>query len=116
MALPLFYWRLFSGGGLAALKRGKATTEAMEAHHPTGPHAYLFTVGVMGKARGNGLGRRLIEPVLEACDRTGTMAYLENSNPANEGVYNSLGFEHVAMIEPMSGSEPLQAMKRMPSP
>lgn len=101
--------------GIAGMKRGLATGKAMEAEHPTVPHVYLFTVGVKGSARGRGLGRQMIEPVLRACDHTGTMAYLENSNPANERVYNSLGFEHVAMIEPMTGSAPLQAMKRMPN-
>lgn len=100
--------------GLAGLKRGMAAGKAMEEQHPLEPHAYLFTVGVKGIARGRGLGRKLIEPVLEACDRTLTMAYLENSNPANERVYNSLGFEHVARIVPMKDSEPLQTMERLP--
>lgn len=109
-----FLWSLFSGGGFAALKRGAATTKAMEHHHPKEPHAYLFTVGVMGEARGRGLGRKLVGPVLEACDHTGTMAYLENSNPANTRVYNSLGFEHISMIEPVPGCPPLEAMKRIP--
>ncbi|QJB68647.1 GNAT family N-acetyltransferase [Parasphingorhabdus halotolerans] len=109
-----FYWSIFSRGGLAALKRGKATTEAMEAHHPKEPHAYLFTVGVVGEARGRGLGRQLIEPVLQACDQTGTMAYLENSNPANTRVYNSLGFERVTIFHPMPGCPPLEAMTRKP--
>lgn len=101
--------------GISGMKRGLATGKAMETHHPKEPHVYLFTVGVKGSARGRGLGRQMIEPVLEACDRTNTMAYLENSNPANERVYNSLGFERIGLIEPMAGSESLQAMKRMPS-
>jgi len=101
--------------GIAGMKRGLATGNAMEAQHPKEPHIYLFTVGVKGSARGRGLGRQMIEPVLAACDKTGTMAYLENSNPANEGVYNSLGFDHLAMIRPMHDAEPLQAMKRLPN-
>ena len=100
--------------GISGMKRGLATGKAMDAQHPKKPHVYLFTVGVRESARGRGLGRKMIEPVLEACDRTNTVAYLENSNPANERVYNSLGFVHVAMIEPMPGSEPLQAMERLP--
>jgi len=101
--------------GIAGLKRGRATGNAMAKHHLKEPHAYLFTVGVIGHARGRGLGRKMIEPVLEACDRTGTLAYLENSNPANERVYNSLGFEHITMIEPVPRCPPLQAMKRPPA-
>ncbi|MGJ8668390.1 MAG: GNAT family N-acetyltransferase [Oceanococcus sp.] len=98
--------------GISGARRGLMTGNAMEAHHPQEPHAYLFTVGVMGKARGRGLGRRLIQPVLDACDRSGTMAYLENSNPANTRFYQSLGFERVAMIEPIPGCPPLEAMQR----
>ncbi len=109
-----FLWSIFSRGGFAGLKRGKETTDAMDRHHPKESHAYLFTVGVVEEGRGRGLGRKLIEPVLDACDRTGTMAYLENSNPANTRVYNSLGFEQVTIFHPMAGSPPLEAMKRLP--
>lgn len=98
--------------GWTGMKNGFATGDAMEKHHPKEPHVYLFTVGVIGAGRGRGLGRRLIESMLDACDRTGTMAYLENSNPANTRVYNSLGFESIGMIEPVVGCPPLEAMKR----
>lgn len=111
-ALPALYGGLFFNGGLGALKRGKAAGEAMEVHHPTAPHAYLFTVGVKGTGRGRGLGRRLLAPVLEAADRTGTMIYLENSNPANRGFYNSLGFRRIELFDAMPGSPPLEAMQR----
>ena len=75
---------------------------------------YLFTVGVASAGRGRGLGRRLIGPVLDACDRTGTMAYLENSNPANRRFYASLGFERVDLFHPMADSPPLEPMQRLP--
>ena len=108
------YWGLFASGGWGALMRGKAAGEAMDKHHPKEPHAYLFTVGVASAGRGRGLGRRLIRPVLDACDRTGTMAYLENSNPANRRFYNSLGFERVELFHASDDSPPLEAMKRLP--
>lgn len=100
--------------GLAGVRRGLATASTMEAHHPREPHAYLFTVGVASSGRGRGLGRRLLAPVLAACDRTGTMAYLENSNPANTRFYNSIGFESISLFRPKPDAEPLEAMKRMP--
>ncbi|WP_417622096.1 GNAT family N-acetyltransferase [Parasphingorhabdus sp.] len=108
------YWGLFASGGWGALMRGKAAGEAMAKHHPAEPHAYLFTVGVAGTGRGRGLGRRLIEPVLAACDRKGVMAYLENSNPANRRFYSSLGFERVRLFHARPDSPPLEAMKRAP--
>ena len=108
------YWDLLASGGLGALMRGKAAGEAMAKHHPAEPHAYLFTVGVASAGRGRGLGRRLLKPVLAACDRSGTMAYLENSNPANRRFYNSLGFERVELFHATPESPPLEAMQRAP--
>jgi ribosomal protein S18 acetylase RimI-like enzyme len=108
------YAGLFASGGWGALMRGKAAGDAMARHHPTEPHAYLFTVGVASAGRGRGLGRRLIEPVLDACDRSGTMAYLENSNPANQRFYASLGFERVELFHAAPESPPLEAMQRLP--
>ena len=104
---------LASGPG--AIGRGLKTGQAMEARHPGFPHAYLFSIGVRQRARGTGLGRRLIAPVLDACDRTRTRAYLENSNPANAGFYASCGFEVLgAPIHPTPDSPPLQPMIREP--
>ncbi len=108
------YWGLLASGGLGALKRGKAAGDAMAKHHPRQPHAYLFTIGVASTGRGRGLGRRLVQPVLDACDRTGTMAYLENSNPANRRFYASLGFERVELFHATPDSPPLEPMQRLP--
>ncbi|WP_086619760.1 GNAT family N-acetyltransferase [Erythrobacter tepidarius] len=104
---------LASGPG--AIVRAMKTGQAMEARHPAFPHAYLFSIGVRPRARHTGLGRRLIAPVLDACDRTGTPAYLENSNRANAGFYASCGFEMLGEpIHPMPDSPPLQPMIREP--
>ena len=101
--------------GPGAVKRGIRTGEAMEARHPAFEHAYLFSIGLRPAARGKGLGRRLIQPVLGACDRSGVPAYLENSNPANTGFYNACGFVQMGdpiLVEP--GAPPLVPMLREP--
>ncbi|WP_435417792.1 GNAT family N-acetyltransferase [Parerythrobacter aurantius] len=101
--------------GPGAVKRGIRTGEAMEARHPAFEHAYLFSIGVRPSAQGKGLGRRLIQPVLDACDRKGLPAYLENSNPANTGFYQSCGFAQLGdpiIVEP--GAPPLVPMVREP--
>ena len=101
--------------GPAAIRRGVKTGQAMEERHPEFPHAYLFSIGVRPHARGTGLGRRLIAPVLEACDRQGVRAYLENSNPANAGFYASCGFKPLGEpIHPTPNSPPLSPMVREP--
>ena len=97
------------------VRRIDHTVAAMEAAHPKFPHAYLFTIGVRHRSRGTGLGRRLIAPVLAACDRTGMPAYLENSNPANTAFYHSCGFEQAGdPIHPEPDSPPLVPMLRQP--
>ncbi|MBX7495876.1 GNAT family N-acetyltransferase [Qipengyuania sp. 6B39] len=101
--------------GPGAVKRGILTGEAMDKRHPTFAHAYLFSIGLRQSAQGQGFGRRLIQPVLDACDRTGTIAYLENSNPANTGFYASCGFEPMGEpIVPETGAPPLVPMARQP--
>ncbi|MEZ5679753.1 MAG: GNAT family N-acetyltransferase [Erythrobacter sp.] len=101
--------------GPGAVKRGIKTGEEMERVHPQFPHAYLFSIGVRPSAQGKGLGRKLIAPVLAACDRIGMPAYLENSNPANHGFYSSCGFEICAEpLHPEPGSPPLVPMLRQP--
>lgn len=98
-----------------AIRRIDRTVAAMNAAHPTFPHAYLFTIGVRPASQGKGLGRKLIRPVLDACDRIGMPAYLENSNPANTGFYNSCGFEQSAdALHPEPDSPPLVPMLRQP--
>lgn len=97
-----------------ARQRIDRTVGAMSSAHPTFPHAYLFTIGVRPRAQGKGLGRKLIAPVLGACDRLGLPAYLENSNPANRGFYASSGFERIEMIDAGPDAPPLEAMLRQP--
>ena len=101
-------------GAKGAVKRAITAGEVMDANHPHEPHMYLFTIGTRKAARGKGLGKALIRPVLEACDREGLPAYLENSNPDNTGFYMSHGFEHMKLFEVGEGSPPLEAMWRKP--
>lgn len=103
-----------SKGTKGAAMRGRTAAETMAREHPKAPHLYLFTIGTRKAARGKGLGKTLISPVLEAADRKGLPCYLENSNPANTGFYRSRGFEQIKMFEPGPGGPPLEAMWREP--
>ena len=101
-------------GTKGAAKRGMTAAETMAREHPSAPHLYLFTIGTRKAARGKGLGKRLMAPVLAAADRDGLPCYLENSNPANTGFYRSHGFERVKLFAPGPGGPPLEAMWREP--
>jgi ribosomal protein S18 acetylase RimI-like enzyme len=101
-------------GTRGAARRGLAAAETMAREHPTAPHLYLFTIGTRKAARGKGLGKALMAPVLAAADRDGLPCYLENSNPANTGFYRSRGFERMKLFEPGPGGPVLEAMWREP--
>ena len=53
--------------------------EQMARHHPSEPHWYLPLIGVDPAHRGKGLGGALLSHALTACDREGSLAYLESS-------------------------------------
>jgi GNAT superfamily N-acetyltransferase len=67
----------------------------MDDGHPHEPHYYLAALGVDPAHQGRGHGVRVITPVLDRCDATGTLAWLESANPKNHSFYRRLGFELV---------------------
>ncbi len=74
-------------------------------HQDVSPeHWYLMVVGVSPDARGQGLGRALLEPIMNRADASGLPCYLETAQPDNVAFYEHLGFEKVVeMVEPKSG-------------
>ena len=66
--------------------------------------------------RGRGLGRALLQPVLDRADADGVPCYLETAQPTNVTFYERLGFRVlVHVVEPSSGL-PLWTFRRDPSP
>jgi len=114
-AYPALGAKVFRHGGMKAIKRVLAFDKAAEPHHPEEPHAYLFLVGVRPSRQGRGLGKRLLQPVLNACDEAGLPAYLENSNPKNRGFYQGLGFQRTELFSTLPGGPPLEGMWRAAS-
>jgi ribosomal protein S18 acetylase RimI-like enzyme len=90
-----------------------ATFEQMGAYHPSEPHWYLPLIGVDPALQGGGLGSRLLAHALAQCDRDGTLAYLESSNPANIPVYERHGFEVLGTVQ-QPGSPRITPMLRKP--
>lgn len=81
-----------------------------EAHEAlwTDPRGYYFCnmVGVSSQARGMGVGKRLMENVMERADREGIPCYLESSKGyPNVTIYEKMGFRLVKEIECVDDGE-----------
>lgn len=66
---------------------------------------YLSILGIDPECQGSGLGRALMEPVLEKADACHAPMYIESFTPKNFGFYKGLGFvEAKAVEEPLTES------------
>jgi ribosomal protein S18 acetylase RimI-like enzyme len=61
----------------------------------TGPHWYLWALGVEPECQGRGIGGRLLQPALAQADADGVLCYLETESERNVGFYQRRGFEVV---------------------
>jgi GNAT superfamily N-acetyltransferase len=90
-----------------------ALFDQMGRYHPEEPHWHLPLIGVDPTRQRQGYGSVLLEHVLRFCDKEGTPAYLESSNPANVPLYQRHGFEVLGTIQ-VGTSPPITPMLRHP--
>ncbi len=68
------------------------------------PHWYVMVVGVAPAFQGQGLGRALLQPMLDRAAADGVPCYLETTQPRNVTFYERLGFRVLTeVVEPESG-------------
>lgn len=67
----------------------------IERKHPKTPHHYLAFLGVDPDAQGQGLGSKVLAPVLSR----GGDFYLETTNPTNHAFYRRQGFGPIDHVE-----------------
>ena len=94
--------------------RGLRLQAVVERSHLQEPHWYLEALGAVPEARGTGVGRRVVQPVLDVCDDARLPAYLESSNPRNLSFYERLGFVRGEPLPVPPGCPPLMPMTRRP--
>lgn len=80
---------------------------------PVEPHWHLAAVAVAPAAQSQGLGRKVMTPLLDQCDRQGVPAYLEATTRRSRALYERLGFEVVSTQGPVGGPQ-LALMWREP--
>lgn len=100
--------------GVGALRSRLEALSAMERHHPAEPHWYLEVIGTEPHRRGQGIGGRLLAPMIDRLDEQGLAAYLESSKEANLAFYHRLGFEADEPLTLAPGCPPVWPMWRDP--
>jgi ribosomal protein S18 acetylase RimI-like enzyme len=77
------------------------------------PHWYLAVLGVEPVYQNQGVGGRLLEPILKQADGENLPCYLETDGEKNVSFYQKRGFQVVKAFE-LSGNLRLWAMRREP--
>lgn len=101
--------------GHAAADRFFSVMGALEpCHHRDvdSSHWYVMVVGLAPEARGKGLGRALLEPVMRRADAEGRPCYLETSNPTNVAFYERLGFRVITEMQDQTSGLRLWTFRR----
>jgi GNAT superfamily N-acetyltransferase len=98
-----------------AAPRVSAGFETLGGQHPSDPHWYLAFIGIDPGEQRRGLGRQLLEPVLEQADRASQLCYLETPFPETRAFYRKLRFDETAELRPVAGAPPIWTMIRPPA-
>ena len=94
---PSFFDQLIDGMvGIVKLRsaivRAATLQQLLAKNRLQQPHWYLAILGTVPQWQGKSLGGRLLEPLLNECDKYAIPAYLESSNIANVPFYQRHGF------------------------
>ena len=93
--------------------RMEAVVATIDSHHPHDPAAYLQFVGVEASRQGQGIGSAVMAPMLTACDRDGTAAFLVSTSERSRKLYERHGFGVIEVLR-VDDCPPLWNMWREP--
>lgn len=86
--------------------------ETFHEMHYAGPHWYLDVIGVHAAHQRRGVGRLLLERVIDWSEASGDPVWLETQTAENVGYYESFGFEVTAQHHPVPAGPPTWGMLR----
>jgi ribosomal protein S18 acetylase RimI-like enzyme len=96
-------WLSMARGALATGWRGTERYARYDAHvhplHPSGPHFYLWVLGVEPSAQGRGIGSALLRALCARSEEARLPIYLETDRRESVGLYERHGFEVERAIE-----------------
>lgn len=113
--LRLGFYKMPFTLGFEGLKRFLPLFELMDKYHSQNmhqPHWYLFGLGVSSSSQGQGIGRSLIQPILNRADAEGLPCYLETFTEKGVHFYQKNDFEVVITDEKIAK---FWTMKREPN-
>jgi ribosomal protein S18 acetylase RimI-like enzyme len=121
------YWHMLRAGALPVIwqcgpsvirtyLQVEALAHELHMRHASQPHWYLSQLGVEPMYQGQGYGRRILNPTLEAIDRNSKDVYLETLNPSAIPFYEKLGFKVCEEVNLPGGGPPMWAMLRHQQP
>ena len=90
-----------------------AVLNGMNKCQPEEPYWYLSLIGVDINHQGQGIGSKLLKPMIDKFDCEESLAYLESTNAANIPLYERFGFNLVGRIE-IDDCPPIFPMIRHP--
>jgi ribosomal protein S18 acetylase RimI-like enzyme len=99
--------------GPAPMRTASRAFGVIEGGHPDEPHWYLSVLGVAPSHQRRGVGRSLIEPILERADRERALTSLETFKAENVPYYERFGFE-VTKEDRIPDGPQMWAMVRSP--
>lgn len=108
--------QMVSAFGWRRLGRVLDSMSLVQQHHPKEPHYYLQSIGVEPALQGRGIGKALLQPVLDRCDQERWPAFLETAQVSNLPLYQSRGFVEVSRAALARGGPLMYFMWREPAP
>lgn len=85
--------------GLRRVIKVLAREQMIKKHHPSGNMFYLWFIGVQQGFQRTGIGKQLLQELLEKSEKMQRPIYLETSTPENVPWYQHFGFEVYAEEE-----------------
>jgi len=113
-----FYEAPFKFGMIASVKVLQSLNITTKVHNEiiSEPHWYLFCIGVDPPFQNNGIGTKIMYPVLQLADKSGISCYLDTASKRSLTFFTRLGFEVVREIPAEGDSPQWWAMLRKPVP
>ena len=90
---------MFHFAGEESGKRFEHLIHTMGENEPKKKHCEVFFIGMKLEARGKGIGKHLIKPVLDYADRKQVGCYLVSSSSRNISFYERHGFQKYCPIQ-----------------